>query len=115
MDAKEYIKKNNDLKEVLRLIQRQISDLRKQYLAEHCQYKVGDKVHVEIPEYISNLFPQKGKLIEAQSLDAFVCHNIEIDEKGRIWPTLHQVKKDDTESNRYVYLSRESEPIITKI
>ena len=115
MDAKEYVQKRNALNESISSIQREMAQLRREYLNEHCQYKVGDKVHVIVPEYTSKFYPYQGQLMERQEFDAFVCHNIEIDQEGRIRPTLHQVKKDGTESTRYVYLPSESNPIITKL
>ena len=107
MTPQEYIDKRNELNKTISNAKHELAKMKYQYISEHCDYKIGDKVHV--------IYPRQGQVIEREEYDAFVTQEISIDDEGKCWPTLHKVKKDGTESIQYHLLPRQSEPIITKI
>ena len=115
MTPQEYIDKRNELNETISNAKHELAKMKHQYISEHCDYKIGDKVHVIVPEYVDKFYPRQGQVIEREEYDAFVTQSINIDDEGRCWPTLHKMKKDGTESIQYHLLPRQSEPIITKI
>ena len=115
MTAEEYLLKKNELSEIISNAKQELAKTKYQYISEHCDYKIGDKVHVIVPEWVDKFYPRQGQVIEREEYDAFVTQEISIDDEGKCWPTLHKVKKDGTESIQYHLLPRQSNPIITKI
>lgn len=109
MDKEEFVKKKRELEELIRPLETQLKELKKQYVESNQPFKIGEKVEVITPahkDFMGNEIPEKKRF-------AFVCRCDYIDRTESFKVEVYKAKKDGTESRVADYVT--SRDIIKKI